>query len=182
MITQSVNLTYGGANNIQFTRPVQQVTMLDSSNYAFLRQVMLSNDGVKIIKGNYTVQFPINQLFAVAVQAIPSMSWAPIISTQPTASQYITPSNISLATASLTISASDEFNTVSYKWYVSSSESGTGWQSCVDTTNIKFKNTSSATLSASYSTAWTLDTSSYFCVASNSSGQTSSSIGYVLPT
>ena len=177
MITQSVNLTYGGVNYTVFNRPVQQITLLDSTNQQFLRQVMLSNDGVKLIRGQYTIQFPMEQLYAVAAQAMPSMSWSPVIDTQPLGSQFVTVPG----TASLSVVAEDEFNTVKYQWYVSASEAGTGWQLTVNTTNIKFKNTSSAEMSASYGIGFTPDTSSYFCLCSNASGEKSSSIGYVLP-
>lgn len=180
-ITASVSLTYGGTNSTIFNRPVQQITLLDSTNQQFLRQVMLSNDGVKLIRGNYTVQFPMSELFAVGVQAIPSMSWAPIISLQPSSSTTLYPDTSSRSTASLSITASDEFNTVQYQWYVSSSESaGSGYTLPVNTTHWHFEKTSSAEMSASVSgSGYYPQTASFFCLAYNPSGQTSSSVGYV---
>jgi hypothetical protein len=179
MIAQSINIQFTETSSVEFNRPVQQTTILDSTNTSFLRQIMLSNDGVKIIKGNYTVQFPVVQLFAAAFAAIPSMSWAPIVEGDVTASYTVYPNTASLATASLSVSASSEFNNdITYQWYVSSSQHGVGYQLPTDTSNIYFWNTSSIELSASFngSGSFNPNPTYFFCAITNPAGITSSSV------
>jgi hypothetical protein len=180
MITQSINFQFTTTSSVQFLAPVKRITVLDSSNFAFLRQVMLSNDGVQIIRGNYSIQFPMQQLFRAAATAFPSMSWAPVISPQPSNVTLVT-SSAATSTASLFATASDEFgNDMTYQWYVSASYTS----GFTLPAGVNYQGTSSANISASYSGSIATDQDKYyfFCAVSNPSGTTSSSIATVTLT
>jgi hypothetical protein len=175
-ITQSINIAFTTTSSVNFAAPVQQISLLDSTNFQFLRQVLVSNDGVKVIRGNYAIQVPMSQLFYAAFQAYPSMSWAPIIETDVTSSQYIRPYTQSLATASISFFVSDEFTTdLSYQWYVSSSITQS-WQL---PTGSNYYGTSSATLSASYNSGSNGEVRYFYCESTNPAGATTSSISTV---
>ncbi len=180
LISQSVNLTLNGTSSIAFNSPVRQTSILDASNIQFLRQVMLSNDGVQVIRGNYSIQFPMTQLFAVAFQANTSMSWAPIIETDVTpTSSIVLPNTISLSTASITIGASDEFTTdLQYQWYISSSRTNGTWALPTSSVYNTFQGTSSVNLSASFISGST-GLSYFYCAVTNPAGTTTSSISMV---
>lgn len=178
LVTQSINITYAGTSSVVFNRPVQQITLLDSSNINYLRQVMVSGDGIKVIRQNYAIQIPMSELFAAAFAAYPSMSWAPVIATDVTGSLTVMPNTISLATASMTFGVTDEFNDdITYQWYVSSSYN-TGWQLPTASVWVKYQNTSSANMSASFSqsSAAGLWPYYYYCKATNPAGLVTSSI------
>lgn len=180
IITQSINIAFTTTSSVAFRRPVQQTTVLDSTNINFLRQVMLSNDGIKVIRGNYSIQFPMNQIFAAAFAAYPSMSWAPVMATQPSASTTLITSSVATSTASLFVVATDEFgNDMTYQWYVSASY-GSGFAVPV---GKNYQNTSSANISASYSgSIGNRDQYLFFCTVTNPGGITSSSIATVTLT
>lgn len=180
MITQSINIQFTTTSSVQFNRPVQQITLLDASNYQFLRQVMVSNDGVKLIRGEYAIQIPMSQLFAAGFAALPSMSWAPIITGEPTGSTVATGS-VSTSTASLFVTASDEAGTdMTYQWYISSSDYPAGWQLPTNTSYVHFQGTSSVNLSASFISGG-FPTSPYytFVGVTNPAGTTSSSVATI---
>lgn len=162
--TQSINISFAGTSSVPFTAPVQRVTLLDSSNPTFIRQVMVSNDGVRIIKGQYTIQFPMQQLFIAAISASTSMSWAPYISVNPTTQTVGTNSS-----SYFNITASAE-SPITYQWYLQPSGS-TGFSAVPNLS--PYTGSTSASLFISASTG--LNLYQYECVASNVSGRTTSS-------
>lgn len=165
MLTQSINIQFVSTSSIPFTAPVQRVTLLDSSNPQFLRQVMVSNDGVRIIRGQYTIQFPMQQLFQAAISASPSMSWAPYIITNP-----VSQTAASSSASYFNITASAE-SPITYQWYSQASGSiGFG----VVSSSAPYLGETSSSLFINPCTG--LDQFQYLCVASDVSGQTTSSI------
>lgn len=168
MPTKSINISYTTDSAISFSAPVQQITLLDTTNRQYLRQVMLSQDGVKVIKGSYVVQIPMTQLFQAAYQAYPQLTWPPIILNQPTGSSVTAPQ-----TASFNITASAEI-AISYVWQYKGATSS----SFVNVPNqAPFTGSTTASLFISTSSL-ALSGSQFRCVASNASGNTTSSAVY----
>jgi hypothetical protein len=66
---------------------IQQVSIQSSpANYqAFARAVQVSQDVVQVVRANYGVCFPVSQLVSLAITYEPNLSYAPIITTEPTA-------------------------------------------------------------------------------------------------
>ena len=176
----SINVAFTNTSSFVFGTPSQQVTILDSTNPAYLRQVYLTQQGVKISRASagIVVGIPLYTLFAAAGEAVPGITWPPIIVTQPTSSANVTHP----ATASLFISASDEpalygSNDMTYQWYVQPSGSST-WSTPSNTGNVNYQGATTTNLSASFITS-TIPYYYYECVVSNPSGNTTSSISKV---
>lgn len=77
----------GNQSNYSPAAIVQQVSVGSSpaNNPAFARAVQLSQDVVRVVRANYGVCFPVSELVSLAITYEPNLSYAPIITTEPTA-------------------------------------------------------------------------------------------------
>jgi len=170
----NISFSFAGSSSLDFTRPVQQITILDYTNPQFLRQVFLSQDGLQIVRGKSVSAFPMSNFFAVAAAADPSLSWPPKFITNLTRSVILNPGSTP-NTASLFVSASSEFTNITYQWYIQ--PSGGLFSPTTNSGDWHFQGTSSAALTAScFIGAANHPYWNFECVATNQSGQTTSSV------
>ena len=165
MSTQAINIAYTTTSSVTFNAPVQQVTILDTTNYQYLRQMFVSNDGVKLVVGDNVILIPMAQLYAAAASYDPSLTWPPVIITQPSTGSVTSPGAVDFF-----ISASSEI-TFSYQWQVMGNTSS----SYVELPLPDSIWTGSTTDTLHISSSRGLDQSTYRCVLTNLSGQTTSS-------
>jgi hypothetical protein len=114
-----------------------------------------------------------SQLFLAAVTYNPTLTWPPIILTQPSSSNF---SGVTPATASLKISASAELP-ITYQWYSGSSASGS-WFALTDQSfsNNSIVGSLTATLTLNCFDTFSLCSKYYECIATDASGNTTSSV------
>jgi len=160
----SLSATAVFPNATAFGLPAQQVTILDSQNPLFLRQVVMGTEGLRIIRGGNVVQFPIQELLKIAYTIQPNaFTWTPVVTLQPTSSTITHPT-----ACSFKVDATAETG-ITYKWYSAPSQS-------VSFTAITpsgvFTNVTTPTLTITDSTG--LDNTSYLCQCSGSAGTTNS--------
>jgi len=98
----------------------QQTTVLNVDNQQYPRAITLSTQGVRVNRPGVAVAFPISSLIALAIQIEPTLSWPPIITTQP-----VDATAIAAAAANFFVVASAELP-ISYQWQVSTN-GGTTW-------------------------------------------------------
>lgn len=114
--------TQAGSTN--WTRQAQQTTILDAVNPAFLRNFVLSTNGVRVVaKQNRTAGININDLAKAFVTVDPTLTWPPIINTQP-----VDIFSNARANANINIVATVEFATItpiSYQWQASNTNGNT---------------------------------------------------------
>ncbi len=172
MAISTININYAGSNTtFTSSAPVQQITILDSTNPVFLRNAFVTDKSVILKRGGSVVTIPLSQLFGAAATADPTMTWKPIITTQPTVNNTITHP----ATGSFTISASAE-TSLTYSWYYHTSGSVT-WTSLPASSG-----SNTATIKMLCPLATPLNNSSYICYVNNTTGNVTSSVGtlYIL--
>lgn len=146
-----------------FGSPSQQVTILDPTNPKYPRQIVLSQQGIKVIRGNISAGIAISDLLAAIITIQPSLSPPPFIVTNPsdTTAQYG-------QTAVFGVTVTSE-QAPSYQWQVSS-DGGVTYTNLAN--NAVYSNVNSATLSISNSGG--LNGYYYRCVVTNSSGSATS--------
>jgi len=167
-MNQSINLLYNGTSSISFSAPIQQVTILDSTNPQFLRQMFVSQNGILLVRGTSQVKIPKAQLYGAAVAADPTMTWPPLFTTVPSNLTVTQP-----ASASFTVVVNSELP-VYYDWqYLSSSLNY--WQETSATASL-FTGSHIAALTMSL-TNYTNNGYEFRCVATSSAGVTTSSYG-----
>ncbi len=103
----------GTPGTATFGQPAQQTTILEATNVKFARNVVLSNSGVRVIKGSTQAGISIHELIVVLVGQEPALTWAPIISVQPVAASCVHSSTA--ATFSVT-AASETDIAQAYQW------------------------------------------------------------------
>jgi hypothetical protein len=157
--TQSYSLT---------TLPSKRQYVLDNSNPQYVRNSILTNDGLYLQYYTGSVCIPLSNLYQQASYALGSITAPPTIITQPTSSTVTHP-----ATAYFVVSASVEANTptASYQWYSSSVVS----VFLPLTSSGQFTGSTGSALTCS-NTSVSMSNSQYICVVSNLSGMVSSSI------
>ncbi len=74
----------GTPGTATWTAPAQQTTILDSTNKNFLRSIVLSSAGIRAIRPSVQAGISIHELLLVLIGQEPTLTWAPIISVQPT--------------------------------------------------------------------------------------------------
>ena len=170
-MNQSINIVFTTTGSVVFSAPQQQITFLDSTNTGFLRQMLVSNNGITIQRGSSVCRIPTSQLYTAAVTADPTLTWPPsfnLSNGNPTSSTVTHP-----GTASFVVSVSSEITPTQYIWQDLSS-SATTWNNTSLTASI-FSGNSTVALTASC-----LDTSlngyQFRCVATSSAGITTSSV------
>ncbi len=168
---QSINIAFTTTSSATFVAPTQQVTVTDFSNRSYLRQMFVTQNGVKLVSPQgQVVQIPLQQLFAAGSAYNPLLTWPPIITLQPSSSNNTVPS-----TSSFTIQTSSEIP-VAYQWYSGSSASGS-WGALTDH-SFSGNTISGSTANIIYlEAADTLSFAKFYeCIASNASGGVTSSI------
>lgn len=167
MPTQAINIQYVETSSVTFTAPIQQMTFLDSTNRQYLRQLFVSQDGIKLVRGSNVVLIPAAQLWAAGSSYNPYLTWPPKIVTQPTSASANAPNSVDFS-----VSASSEIATT-YEWQMQGAAS-----SSFETLPIVSQSiwTGSATENLHISASdLGLDQSQFRCVLTNASGQTTSS-------
>lgn len=159
MATNKVLQTFGiGATPSQTTTtwnvPVQQITILDTTNPRFLRNLIISNQGVRGVRGTVAAGMLTADIFSALVTLEPSLAYPPFFTTQPVAATV----SYSDAT-SFTVVVSSELS-VTYQWQVST-DSGSTWSN-LSNAGV-YTNTTTATLNISSVSG--LHNNQYRCVA-----------------
>lgn len=173
MANQSINIQFTTTGSVVFGAPVQQVTLLDATNINFLRQMFVSNDGIRIVKGQSSCRIPVSQLYAAAVAADPTLTWAPKFTTNPsnitTASTAVAPFNVVVQTEL----------PVQYTWQTLSASS-TVWFNTTLSASV-FTGSATPALTASCFVK-DLNGWEFRCVATSSAGTTTSSFATLTVT
>lgn len=149
-----------------YTRPTQQVTVgeYQAGNDNWSRSWQISNQAVFCKRfGASSVAFNLDELAEVAMTLEPSMTWAPLFTTQP--GDLTDASNTS---SSFTIAVSSEITTT-YQWQVST-DSGETWSN-LSNAGV-YSGVTTVTLSISDNSG--LGGYQYRCVATNAAGSTNS--------
>lgn len=147
--------------------PIQRQFALDRTNPLYTRNATLTQDGLYLQFYTASVVIPLSNLYQQCITILPSITWPPVIVTQPTNSIVTHP-----AKANFTLSASAE-TSITYQWYSSSfSQSGTFYPL---TSSGVFTGSATPALTMS-STTTNMNASQFYCLASNVSGFTTSSI------
>jgi hypothetical protein len=141
--------------------PAQRVTISDTTNIQWARNVVLTNLGVQITRNNVSAAILYPDLIAALVTLEPTLTWPPAITVQP-ASVTVAYS----ASTSFTVVVNSEL-AVTYQWQVSS-DSGTTWANQGNTGVY----TGATTATLSISSASGLTGLQYRCVCTNLSGVT----------
>lgn len=169
MATNKVLKTFGiGATPSQTTTtwniPAQQVTVLDATNPRAVRNLVVSNQGIRCVRGTTAAGILMADLFAALITLEPSLAYPPFFTTNP--------SSVSVAygdSTSFTIVASSEVS-VTYQWQVST-DAGANWSNLANAG--VYSNVTTASMSISSVNG--LNGYQYRCVATNSSGSGTSS-------
>lgn len=170
--SQSVSITYAGSASFTPTALQQRQFFTDRTNPFYLRSSTMTQDGVYLQVNNQSVIVPMAQLYAVAANLIPTITWPPIIITQPNSASVIHTSS-----SFFNVTASAEVPTgmpISYQWYSSSfSQSLVGAFSQLTSSAI-FTGSNTNTLTVNH-TNFSMSNSQFFVVCKNISGATTSS-------
>ena len=169
----ALTVSFGGYTNFTASfPPAQRITTLNATNPTYLRYAMLTNDSLQLVYYSASAVIPLSSIYAAAFTALPVLTYPPVFLINPTSSTVTHPSPAYFA-----VTASSEV-TIGYQWY---------WQSASLSTFVPcptslFAGTASAALTCSATVISTENSSSIYCVASNTSGGTTSSIAnlYVL--
>lgn len=140
--------------------PSQQTTILDLTNIRYPRNIVLTNGFVTIQRPGVVAGIALADLAAALITLEPSLTWAPIIVTQP-ASMNVNPDG----SAAFTVVASSEVMAdQTYQWQ----ENG------VNVTDAGvFSGSATATLNVSNGTGH--NGSSFTCIVTNTAGSTTTS-------
>jgi hypothetical protein len=98
--------------------PIRSAQM-DNSNPSFVRQVLLTQQGVYISRNNANVGFFISDLLKAAANIAPALTWPPWIQVQPSNNTAVQPTAISFS-----VLANSEVTAITYQWQVSTTNSG----------------------------------------------------------
>jgi len=163
MANNSINIVFTTTSSVAFTAPVQQVTILDSTNKNSLRNMFVSQDGVKLVRGTSQVKIPIAQLYAAAVACDPTMTWPPAFTTQPLSTIVTQP-----ATASFSVVILSELP-YGIAWQYNSASNG--WANTAGSASFGGSSTTQLTASC---IGYTLNGTRFRCIATSSAGTGSS--------
>lgn len=141
----------------------QQTSIINTDNRSYPRNITLSTQGVRVSRLGVAVGFPIADLIAAAILLEPTLSWPPVITTQPAS---ITSNNAGAASFSIIVNSELP---VTYQWQISTN-GGNTWTSLTDTGVYSGTTTSVLLISA----ALGLNSYQYRCVTLNGSGTTTS--------
>jgi hypothetical protein len=166
------NISFNGYTNFTASVPSQRVQVLNTTNPLYLRYAVLSGDNLQVVYYSASAVIPMASIYQAMFTALSSLTYAPFIGLQPTSSTATHPSSLYFV-----VSSSSEIPTT-YQWLWQSSSLST-YVNCPTT---YFSGTASAALTCSSTVVNIENSASYFCVASNASGQASSSIvqSYIL--
>ena len=137
----------GSNSSATWNYPVQQVTILDATNPTFLRNIILSNDGVRVARGTEIVGIANADILKLVAAHDTNLTFAPYITTQPANANVAHP-----AAANFFITDISEISET-YKWQ-DSTDNGTTWTNVTDAGVYSGSNTN--TLAISNSTGLTL--------------------------
>lgn len=166
MNNQSINIEFLGTSSFIPAPPSQRIFILDSTNPNYTRYSYLTNNCWTGVVFTQSVTIPISQLYQAAISASPSLSWPPIILTQPAVLQTVTHP----APVFFTISASAESGII-YQWQYQSGS--TVWNNITSTG--QYTGSATPALTSSTTNVALQGTSSYRCLCSCLSGATTSS-------
>lgn len=93
--------------------PAQQVTIQDRSNGRFPRNIVLSSDGLKIVRPTIQAGISVHELIRVLIGQEPTLTWAPIISAQPSSQSCVHSSTAAVFTVT---AASETDIAQTYQW------------------------------------------------------------------
>lgn len=164
------NVSFSGLTNFTSSTPSQRVFILNSNLPSFLRIWSLSQDCISFTNNNngITTQIPLTNLIAAAAAASPLITIAPVITTQPTSSTVTHTSS-----SYFVVNATSETPTTA-QWYSASALLPNVFNP-LPSPNVIF--TGSLTYALTHSGTVVADaSSSYLCVVSNTSGNSTSSI------
>ena len=166
------NTAYIATNSFTPSAPIQRQFTLNNTNPQYIRYTTMTQDALYFnVNGVGQVIIPLigtGSLWAAASTANPSMTWPPVILTQPTSSTVAHPTN-----AYFVVCASAETN-ISYHW-ASSSNSGVNW-TILPSGGSGNLFTGSLTNQLTHSLTTQNDSGSYVCYCTNTSGNVTSSI------
>lgn len=152
------------------TQQLQFIT--DTTNPLYLRHMNLTQDGLYMQIGTGSVFISKANLYGVGSQALALLNWPPVIVLQPTSSIVAHTSSVFFTTSA---SVAQYTPNATVQWYSSSfSQSLVGSSSLLINSPV-FSGSTSSNLTCS-KTDVGMDNSQFYCVYSNTSGQTTSSL------
>jgi hypothetical protein len=163
VINETVQVLTGSDFSAVFTGPAQRVTVIDQTLPGFPRNIILTNNGIYLSRPGIVAGVAAPSLIAAIIAAYPSLTTAPIFTTQPANLTVVAP-----AAASFTIVALSEI-AISYQWQTFNAGS---WVFIIPAG--VYSGVNSATLSISNSSG--LNGHQYRCQATNSQGTTTSTV------
>lgn len=141
-------LSATGNSPLTWSSPVQRVTVLDSAKMDFPRNLVISNDGVSVIRPGYQVGFAWSDLIALAIAQESNLTWPPVFTTQPTSVSVAHPTGCSFTVA---VSGQETVPgstlTIAYQWQFKVGAGAWG-----NVYGAQFTNTTSATMNVTDST------------------------------
>lgn len=169
MATNVRVLTFVGTNNgnASWNAPVQQTSILDTTNPRFVRLIQLSQDGMKLVRG--TNQVGINKLTFInaAILIDPTLTWPPFFDAQPTADQIKQTSQV----PNIAVAANSEL-TVSYQWQISTDFSN--WANVTAAGDYSNVTTNSLVIATSNASNFVNIAKAYRCFVSSNAGTNNS--------
>jgi hypothetical protein len=145
------------------TAVAQRTTILYANNPLYLRNLVLTDQGLLILKGTTQVMFPVSELIAAASTLEATLTHAPEITVQPDDVIILTPT---ATTFSITAVSDLELD---YQWQIST-DGGSVWSNLTDAG--VYTDTDTDTLAISNTTG--LNDYEYRCVATNTIGSATS--------
>lgn len=147
-----------------WTQPSQQVTITDAQNVKYPRNIVMTNQGIRIYRQGVAAGILMQDLINALLTLEPSLTWPPLITVQPASwsVQYST-------STTLGITATSEI-AITYQWQIST-DNGTTWSNL--TNAGVYSGVTTATLAISSVTG--LNADQYRCICTNGSGSTTSS-------
>jgi hypothetical protein len=109
------------SNTANWGAPIQQFTLLQTDNPQYLRTIVISNDGIRLSKGNVAAGFALADIVAALIYQAPTLSWPPIITLQPANANIANG-----AATAFTVAATAEFSFDPYLWQ-KSTDNGGNW-------------------------------------------------------
>ncbi len=117
-----LTLPTGTPSTATWTRQAQQVTIQDRTNANFPRNIVLSTDGVRVMRSGTQAGIPIHDLIVAMVGQEPALTWPPVITSQPVSAACVHSSTA--ATFSVTATKETDI-ALTYAWQYNKKAVGT---------------------------------------------------------
>ncbi len=155
----------GTPSTTDFSAPAQQTTILNADNVRYPRLLILSTDGIRVTHGSVSAGITVEDLIKAMVALEPTLTWPPVVTSQPNNAQVVLPSAPSFSFISNSEIA------VTFQWFYSSN-GGVTFSTCHGVSPFSGDQTEALLVG----NAQGLHNYQFYCLSTNASGTTQTNI------